>query len=44
MRVIVIIRVRMMRKGIRRTRREEKEKRVIGTYIEYNVIVITVLI
>jgi len=34
----------MMRKGMRRTRGEEKEKRVIETYIEYNAVVIIVLI
>lgn len=40
----VLMRIGMMRKGIRRTRGEEKEKRVMGTYIEYNVIVMMVLI
>jgi len=44
MRIIVIIGVGIMRKGIRRTGGEEKERRVIGTYIEYNAMVITVLI
>jgi len=44
MRIIVIIRMRIVRKGMRRTRGEEKEKRVIETYIEYNAIVIIVLI
>jgi len=44
MRIMVIIRVGIIRKRIGRTRGEEKEKRVIETYIEYNVMVIVVLI
>jgi len=44
MRIIMIIRMRIIRKRMRRTRREEKEKRVIETYIEYNAMVIVVLI
>jgi len=34
----------VIRKRMRRTGGEEKEKRVIGTYIEYNTMVIIVLI
>jgi len=44
MRIIVIIRMRIIRKRIGRTRGEEKEKRVIETYIEYNAMVIVILI
>jgi len=44
MRIIVIIRMGIIRKGIRRTRGEEKEKRVIETYMEYNAMVIAILI
>jgi len=40
----MIIRMGMIRKRMRRTRGEEKEKRVIETYIEYNTMVIVVLI
>jgi len=44
MRIIVIIGMRMIGKGMIRTRGEEKEKRVVETYIEYNAMVIIVLI
>jgi len=44
MRIIVMIRMGMIRKGMRRTRGEEKEKGVIETYIEYNTMVIIILI
>jgi len=44
MRIIVVIRIGIIRKGIRRTRGEEKEKRVIETYMEYNAMVIVILI
>jgi len=40
----MIIRMGIIRKGLRRIGGEEKEKRVIGTYIEYNTMVIVVLI
>jgi len=44
MRMIVMIRMGIIRKRMRGTRGEEKEKRVIETYIEYNTMVIVVLI
>jgi len=44
MRVIMIIRMGIMRKRMRRTRGEEKEKRVIEIYMEYNAMVIVILI
>jgi len=44
MRIIAMIRMSMIRKRMRRTRGEEKEKRVIGIYIEYNAMVMIVLI
>jgi len=39
-----MIRMGIIRKRMRRTGREEKEKRMIGTYIEYNTMVIMVII
>lgn len=42
--IIMILRIGMIRKRIGGTEGEEQEKRVMRTYIEYNVIVIIVLI
>jgi len=42
--IMVIIRMGIIRKGMRRTRGEEKEKRVMETYMEYNAMVIVILI